>query len=69
MEALIQKFDIDGSGRVDWANGEFLNIIASIGVTSISNIDDFIFSAAFRTFDHVRKVVRMLMMMHRMLMA
>merc|ERR1712059_37296 len=45
------RFDTDNSGRIDWGNGEFLMVIASIAVTSVDNIDDFVFSAAFRTFD------------------
>jgi Ca2+-binding EF-hand superfamily protein len=55
VEELIRRFDRDGSGRVDWANGEFLGVIAAIAVTGVADIDDFVFSAAFRTFDHVSR--------------
>ena len=54
MEDLIERFDVDKSGRIEFGNGEFLGVIASIAVTSVKDIDDFVFSAAFRTFDHVR---------------
>ena len=53
MEDLIKRFDVDLSGRIEFGNGEFLGVIASIAVTSVHDIDDFVFSAAFRTFDHV----------------
>ena len=53
VEDLIKRFDVDLSGRIEFGNGEFLGVIASIGVTSVQDIDDFVFSAAFRTFDHV----------------
>ena len=53
VEDLIKRFDADLSGRIEFGNGEFLGVIASIAVTSVQDIDDFVFSAAFRTFDHV----------------
>ena len=53
VEDLIKRFDVDLSGRIEFGNGEFLGVIASIAVTSVQDIDDFVFSAAFRTFDHV----------------
>ena len=49
----MKRFDVDLSGRIEFGNGEFLGVIATIAVTSIHDIDDFVFSAAFRTFDHV----------------
>ena len=49
----MKRFDVDLSGRIEFGNGEFLGVIATIAVTSIQDIDDFVFSAAFRTFDHV----------------
>jgi len=52
VEDLIERFDVDKSGRIEFGNGEFLGVIASIAVTSVKDIDDFVFSAAFRTFDH-----------------
>jgi len=52
VEDLIKRFDVDLSGRIEFGNGEFLGVIASIAVTSVQDIDDFVFSAAFRTFDH-----------------
>jgi len=51
VDDLISRFDIDSSGKIEWNNGEFLMVIASISVTDVSTIDDFVFSAAFRTFD------------------
>ena len=53
MEDLVKRFDVDLSGRIEFGNGEFLGVIATIAVTSIHDINDFVFSAAFRTFDHV----------------
>ena len=53
MEDLVKRFDVDLSGRIEFGNGEFLGVIASIAVASVQDIDDFVFSAAFRTFDHV----------------
>ena len=50
---MVARFDVDGSGRIEWGNGEFLSVVAAISVTSVDSIDDFVFSAAFRTFDHV----------------
>jgi len=52
VEDLVKRFDVDLSGRIEFGNGEFLGVIATIAVTSIHDIDDFVFSAAFRTFDH-----------------
>ena len=52
---LIRRFDLDKSGKVDWSNGEFLLVIALLDVVDISLIDDFVFSAGFRTFDQVGK--------------
>merc|ERR1711922_40039 len=52
VEDLVKRVDIDLSGRIEFGNGEFLGVIATIAVTSIQDIDDFVFSAAFRTFDH-----------------
>ena len=49
----MKRFDVDLSGRIEFGNGEFLGVIATIAVTNIHDIDDFVFSAAFRTFDHV----------------
>ena len=49
----MKRFDVDLSGRIEFGNGEFLGVIATITVTNIHDIDDFVFSAAFRTFDHV----------------
>jgi len=48
---LIQRFDRDHSGKIDWSNGEFLLVIALLDVVDISLIDDFVYSAGFRTFD------------------
>lgn len=50
---LIRRFDCDRSGKIDWNNGEFLLVIALLDVVDISLIDDFVFSAGFKTFDQV----------------
>lgn len=51
LEQIIQKYDKDGNGRIDWNNGEFLAVVAAIDVTDVNKIDDLVFSAGFRTFD------------------
>merc|ERR1712198_782113 len=48
---LIRRFDLDKSGRIDWSNGEFLLVIAMLDVVDVSEIDDFVFTAGFKTFD------------------
>ena len=50
---LIRRFDLDKSGRIDWSNGEFLLVIAMLDVVDVSEIDDFVFTAGFKTFDQV----------------
>jgi len=51
VDDLIEKFDVDKNGKLDWNNGEFLSVIAAIDVVDVEGIDDLVFSAAFRTFD------------------
>ena len=51
---LIRRFDLDRSGKIDWNNGEFLLVIALLDVVDILQIDDFVFSAGFKTFDQVQ---------------
>ena len=51
LDTLINKFDKDGNGKIDWTNGEFLAVIAAIDVTDVTLIDDLVFAAGFRTFD------------------
>merc|ERR1719369_2665442 len=51
IESLIRRFDRDGSGRIEWANGEFLLVVALMDVTDVASIDDFVFSTGFRVFD------------------
>ena len=55
---LIRKFDLDNSGKIDWNNGEFLLVIALLDVVDILQIDDFVFSAGFKTFDQVKLKLR-----------
>ena len=50
---LIRRFDLDRSGKIDWNNGEFLLVIALLDVVDILQIDDFVFTAGFKTFDQV----------------
>ena len=50
---LIRRFDLDRSGKIDWNNGEFLLVIALLDVVDILKIDDFVFTAGFKTFDQV----------------
>eukprot|EP00092_Neocalanus_flemingeri_P004531 GFUD01004881.1.p1 GENE.GFUD01004881.1~~GFUD01004881.1.p1 ORF type:complete len:175 (+),score=47.85 GFUD01004881.1:107-631(+) len=48
---LVRRFDLDRSGKIDWNNGEFLLVIALLDVVDIQQIDDFVYSAGFKTFD------------------
>ena len=50
---LIEEFDSDHNGKIDWTNGEFLLVVAAVDVDDVNLIDDLVFSAAFRTFDQV----------------
>ena len=50
---LIRRFDLDRSGKIYWNNGEFLLVIALLDVVDILQIDDFVFTAGFKTFDQV----------------
>ena len=50
---LIRRFDLDRSGKIEWNNGEFLLVIALLDVVDILQIDDFVFTAGFKTFDQV----------------
>ena len=66
-DALIPRFDKDGSGRIEWGNGElfifilsqnnftgeFLLVVALMDVTDMTLIDDFVFSTGFKVFDQV----------------
>ena len=54
LTELIEEFDFDHNGKIDWTNGEFLLVIAAIDVADVNLVDDLVFSAAFRTFDQVR---------------
>merc|ERR1711970_1602340 len=51
LAELIKQFDVDQNGKLDWTNGEFLLVVATIDVADVEMIDDLIFSTAFRTFD------------------
>eukprot|EP00090_Calanus_glacialis_P004964 TRINITY_DN13775_c0_g1_i2.p2 TRINITY_DN13775_c0_g1~~TRINITY_DN13775_c0_g1_i2.p2 ORF type:complete len:166 (-),score=56.96 TRINITY_DN13775_c0_g1_i2:84-581(-) len=51
LTELIEEFDVDHNGKLDWTNGEFLMVVAAIDVVDVNLIDDLVFSAAFRTFD------------------
>eukprot|EP00092_Neocalanus_flemingeri_P053296 GFUD01062591.1.p1 GENE.GFUD01062591.1~~GFUD01062591.1.p1 ORF type:complete len:166 (+),score=42.47 GFUD01062591.1:146-643(+) len=51
LSELIEEFDFDHNGKLDWTNGEFLMVVAAIDVVDANLIDDLVFSAAFRTFD------------------
>jgi len=51
LAELIEAFDTDKNGKIDWTNGEFLLVVAAIDVVDVNLIDDLVFSAAFRTFD------------------
>jgi len=51
LTELIEEFDADHNGKIDWTNGEFLLVVAAIDVADVNLIDDLVFSAAFRTFD------------------
>ena len=53
---LIAPWDIDGNGRIDWSNGEFLTVVAAIEVTDVNTISEFVFAVAFRVFDQVKHV-------------
>ena len=53
LAELIEAFDTDKNGKIDWTNGEFLLVVAAIDVVDVNLIDDLVFSAAFRTFDQV----------------
>ena len=53
LTELIEEFDADHNGKIDWTNGEFLLVVAAIDVADVNLIDDLVFSAAFRTFDQV----------------
>eukprot|EP00090_Calanus_glacialis_P004963 TRINITY_DN13775_c0_g1_i1.p1 TRINITY_DN13775_c0_g1~~TRINITY_DN13775_c0_g1_i1.p1 ORF type:complete len:104 (-),score=28.80 TRINITY_DN13775_c0_g1_i1:337-648(-) len=53
LTELIEEFDVDHNGKLDWTNGEFLMVVAAIDVVDVNLIDDLVFSAAFRTFDQV----------------
>ena len=50
---LIRRFDLDKSGKINWNNGKFLLVIALLDVVDILQIDDFVFTAGFKTFDQV----------------
>ena len=57
LTELIEEFDFDHNGKIDWTNGEFLLVIAAIDVADVNLVDDLVFSAAFRTFDQVRVLI------------
>ena len=39
--------------KVDWSSSDFLKEIATTNVTDVNLVEDFVFSAAFSTFDQV----------------
>ena len=41
------------AGKVDWSNTEFLRDIAGYRVTNVNLVQEFVYSAAFSTFDQV----------------
>ena len=49
---LINKFG-GKAGKVDWASSEFLRDISSFPLTDIALVEEFVYSAAFSTFDQV----------------
>ena len=53
LAEMIEEFDFDHDGQLDWTNGEFLMVVAATDVVDVNEIDDLVFSSAFRTFDQV----------------
>ena len=49
---LVNKYG-GKAGKVDWASSEFLRDISSYPLTDISLVEEFVYSAAFSTFDQV----------------
>ena len=54
---LVNKFG-GKAGKVDWTSSEFLRDVARCSVTDVSLIEDFVYSAAFSTFDQVKAFFR-----------
>lgn len=56
VDGIVERFSGDGKekgrrGGIDWLQGEFLKEVAAINVTNVNMIEEFVFSAAFSTFD------------------
>merc|ERR1739844_631026 len=42
LTELIEQFDVDHNGKLDWTNGEFLLVVATIDVADVEMIDDLV---------------------------
>ena len=51
-QRIGRKYAGKGS-KVDWSSSDFLKEIAATSVTDVNLVEDFVFSAAFSTFDQV----------------
>jgi len=61
VDGIVERFSGDGEGKegkkgkgregIDWLQGDFLKEVAAINVTNVNLIEEFVFSAAFSTFD------------------
>merc|ERR1712037_82903 len=62
VDGIVERFSGDGGegkegkkvkGRegIDWLQGDFLKEVAAINVTNVDLIEEFVFTAAFSTFD------------------
>eukprot|EP00092_Neocalanus_flemingeri_P051191 GFUD01059443.1.p1 GENE.GFUD01059443.1~~GFUD01059443.1.p1 ORF type:complete len:111 (+),score=33.63 GFUD01059443.1:55-387(+) len=49
-QIIVKKYAGKGD-KVDWSSSDFLKEIAATNVTDVNLVEDFVFSAAFSTFD------------------
>jgi len=51
-EMIVKRY-AGKDAKVDWSSSDFLKAIAATDVTDVNLVEDFVFSAAFSTFDQV----------------
>ena len=52
IQKIVKKF-AGKRDKIDWSSSDFLREIAATNVTDVNMVEDFVFSAAFSTFDQV----------------
>ena len=54
LDNLIQRFDKEEKGTIEWNNKEFLMVVALMDVVDVNVISEPVFLAGFTTFDQVQ---------------